>query len=383
MGTRELIDSSDDEDDDDNDVKKKDVKIEKDESTDVKATANDNTPLTEHISTSQEETAECTEKEEIAKITQQSATLENNDTIDTSFASNPPTAQQKTDSGNNSNELMTDKKEGYDITTPITTTNSSSTAEHDEPQTDSATSITANSSNILDTKENLSPPSSDPQKDSEDKQPKTETETDPNTSGSESDKTKADQVPLDAVTLQEPTDPASTENNTTATKATDIKSDADDALKTKKKKEPRTIEVEEFYVKYKSFSYLHCEWKTEEELMKGDKRVNGKIKRFKQKMSNNANIFEFIEEDPFNPDYVEVDRVLDMSEVNDPTTGKVTKNYLVKWRSLPYDEATWELEDDIDPEKLAQFHRFHKCNNTVCAFVYHNNGLKNYVIAII
>jgi len=129
----------------------------------------------------------------------------------------------------------------------------------------------------------------------------------------------------------------------------------------KKKKEPQTIEVEEFYVKYKSFSYLHCEWKTEEELMKGDKRVNGKIKRFKQKISNNANIFEFIEEEPFNPDYVEVDRVLDMSEVTDPVTSKVTRNYLVKWRSLPYDEATWELEEDIDPEKLAHFHKFYKC----------------------
>lgn len=128
----------------------------------------------------------------------------------------------------------------------------------------------------------------------------------------------------------------------------------------KKTKEPRTIEVEEFYVKYKNFSYLHCEWKTEEELLKGDKRVQAKIKRFKQKLAN-SNLFEYMEEEPFNPDYIEVDRVLDMSEVTDPATGKVTKNYLVKWRSLPYDEATWELEDDIDPEKLAHFYRFYQC----------------------
>lgn len=54
----------------------------------------------------------------------------------------------------------------------------------------------------------------------------------------------------------------------------------------------KTIEVDEYYVKYRNFSYLHCEWKTEEELTKGDKRIAAKLKRFKQKMANNTNIFE-------------------------------------------------------------------------------------------
>lgn len=54
----------------------------------------------------------------------------------------------------------------------------------------------------------------------------------------------------------------------------------------------KTIEVDEYYVKYRNFSYLHCEWKTQEELMKGDKRIAAKLKRFKQKMANNTNIFE-------------------------------------------------------------------------------------------
>lgn len=54
----------------------------------------------------------------------------------------------------------------------------------------------------------------------------------------------------------------------------------------------KTIEVDEYYVKYRNFSYLHCEWKTEEELLKGDKRIAAKLKRFKQKMANNTNIFE-------------------------------------------------------------------------------------------
>lgn len=55
---------------------------------------------------------------------------------------------------------------------------------------------------------------------------------------------------------------------------------------------PQFVEVEEYYVKYRNFSYLHCEWKTEEELYKGDKRIQAKLKRFKQKQQQNTNIFE-------------------------------------------------------------------------------------------
>lgn len=59
-----------------------------------------------------------------------------------------------------------------------------------------------------------------------------------------------------------------------------------------KDEEKEWVEVDEFYVKYRNFSYLHCEWKTEEELLKGDKRVQGKIKRFLQKQAHLTNIFE-------------------------------------------------------------------------------------------
>lgn len=67
-----------------------------------------------------------------------------------------------------------------------------------------------------------------------------------------------------------------------------------------------------------------------------------------------------LEEDPFNPDYVEVDRVLDMAEHTDPNTGKSIKHYLVKWRSLQYEDSTWELEEDIDPIKIQLYQKFNK-----------------------
>jgi chromodomain-helicase-DNA-binding protein 7 len=58
------------------------------------------------------------------------------------------------------------------------------------------------------------------------------------------------------------------------------------------KSDVQYVEVEEYFVKYRNFSYLHCEWKTEDELFKGDKRISAKLKRFKQKMAHHANIFE-------------------------------------------------------------------------------------------
>lgn len=67
-----------------------------------------------------------------------------------------------------------------------------------------------------------------------------------------------------------------------------------------------------------------------------------------------------LEEEPFNPDYVEVDRVLDLVEQVDPATNKTIKHYLVKWRGLAYEDSTWELEEDIDPIKIQQYEKFNK-----------------------
>merc|ERR1712192_53102 len=120
----------------------------------------------------------------------------------------------------------------------------------------------------------------------------------------------------------------------------------------------KMIAVEEYLVKFKNFSYLHCQWLTEQELTRGDKRINQKIKRFQQKREKSGNVLDFCEEEPFNPDYVEVDRVLDASEHTDEQTKVTTKHYLVKWRSLPYEDCTWELEADVDPKKIEDFLRW-------------------------
>ncbi|TNN60402.1 Chromodomain-helicase-DNA-binding protein 7 [Liparis tanakae] len=114
------------------------------------------------------------------------------------------------------------------------------------------------------------------------------------------------------------------------------------------------LEVEEFYVKFKGFSYLHCRWADLEELEK-DKRIHQKVKRFRAKQQLNSFITE-MDDEPFNPDYVEVDRVLDISESPDEN-GETVTLYLVKWCSLPYEDSTWELKADIDLSKIEEYER--------------------------
>uniref|UniRef100_A0A673J4Q7 Chromodomain-helicase-DNA-binding protein 8 n=1 Tax=Sinocyclocheilus rhinocerous TaxID=307959 RepID=A0A673J4Q7_9TELE len=123
---------------------------------------------------------------------------------------------------------------------------------------------------------------------------------------------------------------------------------------TKKEVSPgQYTNVEEFFVKYKNYSYMHCEWASLEQLER-DKRIHQKLKRFKTKQAQMRNIFQ---EEPFNPDYVEVDRILDESHSVDKDNGEPVVYYLVKWCSLPYEDATWELKEDVDEAKVEEFRK--------------------------
>lgn len=51
---------------------------------------------------------------------------------------------------------------------------------------------------------------------------------------------------------------------------------------------------------------------------------------------------------------------MDEAKHTDPTTGETVRHFLVKWRSLQYEDSTWELEENVDPDKIVQFHRFNK-----------------------
>uniref|UniRef100_A0A1I7UEI0 KIX_2 domain-containing protein n=1 Tax=Caenorhabditis tropicalis TaxID=1561998 RepID=A0A1I7UEI0_9PELO len=104
-----------------------------------------------------------------------------------------------------------------------------------------------------------------------------------------------------------------------------------------------TVEVEQFLIKWKGRAYCHCEWKTFPELLEIDKRVEAKIKRFKAKK-----LVSYIDDDEdFNSDFVIVDRVVDMITEDDGQ-----EFVLIKWKSLGYEEVTWEPIENIPADKV-------------------------------
>ncbi|KAG2374630.1 hypothetical protein C9374_010649 [Naegleria lovaniensis] len=109
--------------------------------------------------------------------------------------------------------------------------------------------------------------------------------------------------------------------------------------------------VIEYLCKYKKKSYLHCEWIPRSELDE-DIQTRNKLNRFHKQYD--VKYFEGLEE-YFNPEFVEVERIIDRgiwdgSEV-----------YLVKWKGLSYAEATWEFEEKIeDKDKIEQYKKFNK-----------------------
>ncbi|KAK6727679.1 hypothetical protein RB195_005393 [Necator americanus] len=101
----------------------------------------------------------------------------------------------------------------------------------------------------------------------------------------------------------------------------------------------------QYLIKWKGKAYIHCEWKTMKELEEVDKRAVGKVKRFRQKKAHSSNDAD---EEDFNSDYTVVDRVVDVG------TGDDGVEYaLVKWKSLAYDEVTWEPIGSVPEEKVA------------------------------
>ena len=107
----------------------------------------------------------------------------------------------------------------------------------------------------------------------------------------------------------------------------------------------------EYYVKWRGMSYLHCSWVPEAKIS-GKKGGKNRLKKF-----NAHYVVGEIEEgdDIVNPDFIEVDRILDCR-----TEGKDVE-YLVKWQSLGYEHCTWESANDVNDDRaIESFKRWNK-----------------------
>ena len=91
--------------------------------------------------------------------------------------------------------------------------------------------------------------------------------------------------------------------------------------KEKEKEEEDEVEEDEYFIKWKGYSYIHCVWLFRDEIF--DPRFDQKTRRYYSKLVGSP--------DPdaegfFNPDFVVVDRVLDVIEGTDPETNETNEH---------------------------------------------------------
>ena len=94
----------------------------------------------------------------------------------------------------------------------------------------------------------------------------------------------------------------------------------------------------------------------------------------------------------FNPDYLEVDRVLDVRIVQEDTSieideespdlealcdekeygrkGIFTKEFLIKWKNLPYCDISWECFDDFQDKECIDLFYLHEYDLSLLMFIH-------------
>ena len=126
---------------------------------------------------------------------------------------------------------------------------------------------------------------------------------------------------------------------------------------------------EEFLCKFKNRSYMHAEWLARQWVEDNDKRGKQKIKHFLEKTIFEPAYALLNPERGFSENYIKIDRIISVVRgLADPDAlvgADVAHNdyYLVKWKSLQYENCTWETEDDLvrdcddAEEQIAAYHR--------------------------
>ena len=120
-------------------------------------------------------------------------------------------------------------------------------------------------------------------------------------------------------------------------------------------------QITEFYVKWKGKAYIHCSWVKESEILG---TPHGKLRlTYYWKDRERTSLPD--DDDPFPPEYLEVDRIVAAKQEVNPQTGRPYYLYFIKWKELPYAESTWEQASDFnDDEKIEQYKRNQTRPNT-------------------
>lgn len=101
---------------------------------------------------------------------------------------------------------------------------------------------------------------------------------------------------------------------------------------------------DEFYVKFHGLAYIHGMWIGRDEIAAENSGAS-RISRF---LSKPLSYYHFDDKNIINPDFCIIDRIVYGWKHPSPENDNVmVYSYLVKWRALPLDQATWEKESFV------------------------------------
>jgi len=103
----------------------------------------------------------------------------------------------------------------------------------------------------------------------------------------------------------------------------------------------------EYFVKWKGFSYMHCEWVTDK-WFRNHKDYGIKIDSWKRRKHKAG--LRWYNGIPcyYPPAFATIDHIITHKAASRKDKSKAKRKYLIKWSNLPYSEATWETFNDLD-----------------------------------
>lgn len=103
--------------------------------------------------------------------------------------------------------------------------------------------------------------------------------------------------------------------------------------------------VEEFFVKFHNLSYIHADWVGRDDIT----AENGGASRISRFLNKPLSHHHFDDKNIFNPEFTQIDRIVHGWNHPDPDDeSAMTTSYLIKWRGLPIDQATWEKKITVE-----------------------------------
>jgi chromodomain-helicase-DNA-binding protein 7 len=117
-----------------------------------------------------------------------------------------------------------------------------------------------------------------------------------------------------------------------------------------------------YLVKWSDFSFLHCSWETEKDLLELVENSKTYLSTFQRK-SHNGYLFdadERMDGEFFDPSYIQIERILEVSSPDSEEQNELIfdkshpeydsgtgRQFLIKWGNLPYTDSTYEFERDL------------------------------------